>query len=251
LIGQTAAELNTDGTINTSYGTNGVSGVFKSSFGAAAVADDGSVIMPLDAVDEKNVVSEFSLRRVRPDGKLDRTFGNNGKVLLSTSSQATALAEATQIAPDGTIVAASQAGQLSPSGKVDTRSFAVARLYSGEGPSLQLVPKTLKSASRYLSMTVLIRDNDGVDVTTLDNNDLRLFDDAGDTRRIRFLSSEDVNGDGKYIRATYRIIAPDGLAWTSAHNGRYEVRLQRKQVFDKDGNGATAQVLGTLRVKIS
>jgi hypothetical protein len=149
------------------------------------------------------------------------------------------------------VLVGAQSGYLSASHATDTRGFLIGRYHTADGPAVQLVPRTLKSSSRYFSMSVLIRDDDGIDLSSLDNNDLKLFDADDHTRKIRLLNTEDVDGDGKYIRATYRIIGPDDAPWSSAANGTYEVRLQRKQLFDKDGNTATAQVLGTVRVKIT
>ena len=67
-------------------------------------------------------------------------------------------------------------------------------------------------------------------------------------RAIRFVSSSKINDD--YYQATYRVIGPGSSNWTAAANGLYEVRLQKKQIVDSDGNAALAQPLGTVRVKI-
>jgi hypothetical protein len=74
---------------------------------------------------------------------------------------------------------------------------------------------------------------------------------SGTGRKFQFASNEDVNGDGKYIAARYRIKGPNNAAWSSAANGGYEVRLQRKQIANLKDNLATAQPLGTVRINIA
>ena len=54
------AELNPDGSVNTDYGDNGISPISKES-GTPGIADDGSAVIPLDAVDVSGVnpVTDF------------------------------------------------------------------------------------------------------------------------------------------------------------------------------------------------
>jgi hypothetical protein len=194
----------------------------------------------------------MELTRITAEGQPDLNFGDQGTLTVATNTDVHAedFLDAVDYAPDGSLVIGGQSGILSPTGRTDTRSFVAGRLIISPGPAVQLVPRTLKESSSYLYITVLIRDPDGVDLTSLDDSDLKLLDADGIGRRFRFFSSADVNGDGKYIAARYRIKGPNNSAWTRAANGTYEVRLQRKQIADINGNVATAQPLGTVRVNI-
>lgn len=184
------------------------------------------------------------LTRLTAEGHEDPSFGADGTISLDADFRSV------DLAADGSVIAGGSNGDLSSSGKTDTRTFATFRIMGSAGPAVQLVPRTLTTPSTNLYITVYIRDPDGVDLDTLDNFDLKLLDASGNGRKFQFSSSEDVNGDGKYIAARYRIKGPNNAAWTSAANGTYDVRLQRKQIANLNGNVATAQSLGTVYVNI-
>ena len=245
------SRLNSDGTVDSTYGTNGVTS-FTTNDIHGAIASDGSAILTFRVIDPHDEnFSGFAVQRITPSGELDTTFGDNGTLTLASGVGDNGTTTVT-MAPDGTVVMGGFVASASPSDfQAENNDFALARLFNADGPAVQLIPKTLRQGSRYLSMTVLIRDNDGVDASTLDDSDLKLFDAEGNTRKIRFLSSVDLNGDGKYLQATYRIIGPNSSAWSASANGTYQVRLQRKQIADTSANTAAAQVLGTVRVKIA
>jgi hypothetical protein len=256
LSGDKLMMLNADGTLNQHYGVNGVSGLIPD--GQIAVAQDGSIISAFRVqTDDVNLTTEFALRRILPNGKLDKNFGTSGKLVFSSAPDyGQSLNIGVAIASDGTAVAVSQAGTLSPSGKVDTRTFAVARVFTGEGPAVQLIPHTLKTPSTTLKVTALIRDSDAVDTSTLDNNDLKLVTSDNLFLKMHFVSSTPIDGDD-YIQATYRIAAPNltipenpPSGWASLDNGSYQIRLAGSQIKDLLGNPAEAQILGTITVKI-
>ena len=133
LVGTNVAQLNADGSIDTNYGSNGVSGI-EQSLGsyqvASPVADDGSVIVVTSPVN-----GTFGVRRVNSNGRLDKSFGDNGKVILASSLSLDTFSASIATAPDGTIDALGETGELSPSGKVDTRAFAVAARRQRRRPS--------------------------------------------------------------------------------------------------------------------
>ena len=243
-----------NGTLDTTYGTNGVSTLNvtiaqRAGAGHAfAVAADGSVTV----IAAENSPNNFGIEHILPNGTLDTDFRHQRRRAPPRPSG--------QSWPMGSrllrmerLSSAVEVGSISPSGKVDTRTFAIGRLYTSKGPAIQLVPRTLKTSSRYLSMTVEIRDNEGVKLSTLDNSDLKLFDADGDTRKIRFLNETDIRGDGRFIEATYRIVAPDNdAAWTSSPTMAFtRSRLQKQQITDENDNPTAAQILGIVRVKIA
>jgi len=112
--------------------------------------------------------------------------------------------------------------------------------------------QSITQSVKTFQITLLIRDNDIVDINSLDGGDIKLFDAQGMSRKIRFLNQQKINNaDGSYIQAKYRIAAPGGTGWSASFNGTYQVRLQSKQIADKLGNFATARVLGTIDLNIA
>jgi uncharacterized delta-60 repeat protein/uncharacterized protein (TIGR03000 family) len=69
----------------------------------------------------------IALARYNPDGSLDTSFGNGGTVV--TPFEASAMARAVAVAPDGTIIVA---GSVQPSAAFTTTDFMVAR-YNANG----------------------------------------------------------------------------------------------------------------------
>ena len=244
------SRYDSDGTLDVGYGTNGVSPIAFGAVGNIAVGPDGSVAHGT-GVNDTDSSSDFAVQRILPDGQIDSDFGTNG-ILTLASDNGNNFVSSVALAPDGTLVIGGQTGGLFAFRKSRHEGrHARAASTAAKGRPYNSFAK-LKTRSRYLSMTVLIRDDDGVNASTLDNNDLKLFDEDGNTRKIRLLSEVEVGGSATYIQATYRIVAPNNAAtWTAADNGTYEVRLQKQQIFDTDNNAAAAQLLGTLGVKIA
>ncbi|HTL30466.1 MAG TPA: hypothetical protein VL282_14645, partial [Tepidisphaeraceae bacterium] len=259
LRGEMVTKLDPNGHLDANYGHAGVTDSThlpihandslstRTIYNQFAFTADGSVVLA-----DHTRSGALQLTRLNAQGHEDPSFGVSGSIWLEGDDDPNAAGElrGIDLAADGSIVAGGLSGILSPTGRTDTRQFVTGRTMGGAGPAVQFVPLTLNKPSTYLYITVYIRDPDGVDFGTLDNDDLKLFDASGNTRKFQFSSSEDVNGGGKYIATRYRIKGPNNTAWSSAANGTYEVRLQRKQIVNLNGNAATAQPVGTLRVNI-
>jgi hypothetical protein len=99
------------------------------------------------------------------------------------------------------------------------------------------------------ALTVTYSDNFAVSVATLDDQDLRVTGPNGYDQQARFVSVDNPT-DGTPRAASYSLEAPEGGAWSSAHNGTYIVWLQTNQVSDTQGAWALAQRLGEFRVNI-
>ena len=111
------ARYNTDGSLDTAFGTGGrVSTDFGSADEARAVAiqSDGKIVVAGYALDS-NTGNDFAAARYNTDGSLDTAFDTDGK--LTTNMGATDEAHAVAIQSDGKIVLAGQTGH----------SFGVAR----------------------------------------------------------------------------------------------------------------------------
>jgi uncharacterized delta-60 repeat protein len=116
--------------LDPSFGSGGeVTTSFTSghdSIAAIAVQADGKLV----AVGSADSDAEFALARYNPNGSLDSTFGDGGKVTTDFTKDGD-WADAVAVQPDGKIVAAGGAGQTG-SGRTLTLDFAIAR-YSPDG----------------------------------------------------------------------------------------------------------------------
>ncbi len=101
------ARYNSDGTLDSSFGTNGLvttdfSGSILDFGNSIALQPDGKMIVA------GFCCSSFALARYNPDGTLDSSFGNNGIVTTDFPSGSTDSAQAIIIQPDGKILIGGQ-----------------------------------------------------------------------------------------------------------------------------------------------
>jgi uncharacterized delta-60 repeat protein len=121
--------FNSDGTVDRSFGTNGVANV---DFGAGSSVAQGVAIQPdgrIVAAGHASVGSggnDFALARFNADGTPDASFGTAGRVTTQLTGR-TDLGMAVALAPDGRIVVAGRAEQSG----LRRDDFAVARYTSG------------------------------------------------------------------------------------------------------------------------
>lgn len=119
------ARLNTDGSLDTSFGNNGkvitdLGSAFEAAY-ALAIQSDGRIIVA--GKSNQGVDDDFALARYNSDGTLDTSFDTDGK--LRTDFGSYEEIQSVAIQSDGKIVAAGRSGNLSP-------DFAVAR-YNTDG----------------------------------------------------------------------------------------------------------------------
>ncbi|MBI1813780.1 MAG: DUF4215 domain-containing protein [Deltaproteobacteria bacterium] len=113
--GTALGRYNADGSVDTTFGTNGLA-ILPSSpvyggFASALVLQPDGKLVAGGALGKSQTDQDFALVRCNPDGTLDSTFGSNGVVVTPITSQAeyvTTLA----LQPDGKLLAAGYA--LSP-----------------------------------------------------------------------------------------------------------------------------------------
>jgi len=110
--------LNTDGTVDSTFGTNGVSfnsiGVYDAVAYSAAVQKDGKIVVAGYSKTTYAGSIEFTLVRYNSNGTLDNTFGTDG-IVTTNMSNSDDLAESVIIQSDGKIVIAGYSGYLNPS----------------------------------------------------------------------------------------------------------------------------------------
>jgi hypothetical protein len=160
----------------------------------------------------------------------------------TVSTQTTALAR------DGTILVARSGSDDSINGFGAV--VRVSRLFRDDAPVGLLDVKNL-AAQRTGSyrFTVQYRDDDGIDVSTLGDDDVTVAMPGGGRRKARLVQT-DVTGDAKVVNATYLVTSPDGV-WDSNDNGDYPVRLERRSVRDVNGAAAAQRPIGVFRVAIA
>jgi uncharacterized delta-60 repeat protein len=132
--GFVVTRYNSNGTIDTTFGTHGatVSPFPNEGYAAAlalAVQSDGEIVAagftaPVD-IGSGPGTSDFALARYTTTGQLDPTFGNNGLVTTAFGANGSDLAQASAIAiqSDGKIVVVGFAGSLTGGGN----GFVLAR----------------------------------------------------------------------------------------------------------------------------
>ncbi len=110
--------LNTDGTVDSTFGTNGVSfnpiGVYEAEAYSAAVQKDGKIVVAGYSTPTYTDTREFTLVRYNSNGTLDNTFGTDG-IVTTNMSNSDDFAESVIIQSSGKIVVAGYSGYLNPS----------------------------------------------------------------------------------------------------------------------------------------
>ncbi|MGL5133130.1 MAG: hypothetical protein ACRC78_11415, partial [Planktothrix sp.] len=102
--------------------------------------------------------------------------------------------------------------------------------------------RTLGSNNSY-TFTVTYSDDQGVKVSSLDSQDIRVTGPNGFDQLASFVSV-DTNSDGTPRTATYSINAPGG-SWDSNEAGNYSVAVEASQVKDTSDNSVVSSTLDT------
>ena len=120
----------------------------------------------------------------------------------------------------------------------------------GKGPTAELLDGARTEAgSDSFVFKVLYRDDVAVDVSSLDDRDVRVYGPGGYERTAVLLGVDELQ-DGPERVARYKV-APPGGTWDPADNGLYRVELRAGEVFDTAGNAASAGTFGELQVGVT
>ncbi|MBD1866884.1 hypothetical protein H6F95_06130 [Cyanobacteria bacterium FACHB-471] len=109
-------------------------------------------------------------------------------------------------------------------------------LTAGPTATFDFLNSPISGSSTY-DFSVTYNDNSTIDVSSLDDNDIRV-EGPNDFKQFPKLISVDNNADGSPRKATYRITAPGGI-WDVSDEGNYELYLEDGQVKDVLGNHGT------------
>jgi len=155
-------------------------------------------------------------------------------------------------ANDGSLLLAAQSGQAG-TGATFSNDVRLYRLFAGDAPAAQLhaVRNLKREREASYRFTIQYRDDDGVNVASLGDDDITvaLPGGGGRRRKARLLDTELSDG-GRVVTATYRVTAPDGV-WDAGDNGIYAVRLERRSVRDSNGVAAAQRQIGVFHVAIA
>jgi hypothetical protein len=115
--------------------------------------------------------------------------------------------------------------------------------------SMGVLPHPLSGGDHVL-FSVVYEDKFGIDLSSLDGNDVRVRAPDGSTKLAQFVGSEAGQFDGE-TRATYRYVPPGGK-FDAEVNGTYTLAVEPDQVFDTGGLPVAPTPLpaGTFEVRI-
>lgn len=242
--------LRADGELDPTFGGgDGILTIVEdrdSDLGAIAMQSDGKILAAGHHNKERRytgTTDSFQLvRRLNPDGSFDETFGGGGagRAVFDFDGGELDRVQRVLLAPDGTILAV---------GASDSE-ITLARLWRDDGPAAQAIASGLfaPQSSPY-RFRINWRDDQGVDLSSLDNGDVKAVAPDGSTRRVYFLGTYPAAEPRNFV-GNFKIAAPDG-AWDAADNGTWTIRVLSNHVSDSDGNLMRGRVLATFAVNIA
>ena len=181
------------------------------------------------------------VRRLNDDGSFDATFGGGGgagRSLIDFDGEIDQVRRVL-LAPDGTILAVGTTGT----------EITFARLWRDEGPVAQAIASDVfASQPSPYRFRINWRDDEGMDLSSLDNGDVKAVAPDGSTRRVYFLGTYPT-ADSRNFVGNFKIAAPGG-AWDAADNGVWTIRVLSNHVRDTGGNVMRGRTLATFRVDI-
>jgi uncharacterized delta-60 repeat protein len=242
------ARYNTDGSLDTSFGTGGIVVTDIGNFGdysaalAVALQSDGKIVAA--GYSSSRNISKFALARYNTNGSLDTTFGTGGIVLTLIGESSSAFAVAIQ--SNGKIVAA---GRAEPYRGFGIFHFALARYNTdgsldtsfGSGGKVVTPIGNSNAFARAVAIQpagkIVAAGGSGYGISTHDFALVRYLGDSN-TRRTQF----DFDGDGK---ADISVFRPSNGTWylQQSANGftgfQFGIPTDKIVPADYDGDGKT------------
>jgi hypothetical protein len=139
------------------------------------------------------------------------------------------------------------------SGVIGTFTVSVSASVTPAPPEASFNGDTITTATPFHSFTVSYSDSNGVDVSTIGNDNVYVTDSSGVFVGFAQLLSVDNTSNGTSRTATYQIAGPGGK-WTSDDNGSFNVYMAGADlggVKGVDGESVFPGPLGTLQVAIN
>lgn len=232
--------INADGTVNVlgtedQAGEPGTFNAYSNQFSTAGVIGsvDNLPDLSFAAASGAFELNNGGIIHALADGTTDTSFNGTGAITnVSTFT----------LAPDGTLVAL-----VFNSGS--TTSFSVKRYFSDDLPVAVALAKPLKAAATSVRFSVVYRDANGIDASSITGREIRLVAPDGTYRRPHLLSVTTLaNGS---VLATYKSTDPGSQPWDSADDGLYTIRTIANIVKDQNGMFLPKRNIGTLQVTIA
>jgi uncharacterized delta-60 repeat protein len=294
----TAVRLNNDGSLDTTYGDEGVAaGEFSGAdddrvvqgVGIGTITDSGQIFLHFTEDDQsgttnndtwavnafdpngtfvENVIADTlaamnaepivrdgelfvtnsfleGVRFLNPNGTLNQPLTDNANAALGITGSVGI--QGIALAADGSILVARN---IPGAGSNNFGSgVRIGRLFRDDAPAATLLARNL-AVRREASyrFTVQYRDDDGIDLTTLGDDDITVALPGGGRRKARLVGT-DATGTPTVVNATYLITSPDGV-WDFNDNGTYTVRIERRSVRDINANAPAQRPIGTFQALI-
>ena len=233
--------LRATGSRDTTFGKNGL---------ARASSTHGEAFDVLIDEDERIVLTGVingasRLDRLLDTGQLDDDFSvgdSSVPVPFRSRSQPVRVA----LSPDQTYVVAG-------TGSIDQAPvrFELSKFLIDDGPAARVVsaPELRTRTSGSYVFHVLWRETNGINLSTIGSNDVRVTGPNGYARTAVLVSPPTFTDPT--VTARYKVAPPNGTEWTSADNGTYTIHALVGGVLDLQGIPNPAAVLGTFPVNIA
>ncbi|GEM_PF-1486667 len=116
-------------------------------------------------------------------------------------------------------------------------------------PTASSTALSVVAGSSSYAFTVTYTDDQGINVSSLDSNDIRIVGSNG-FNQLATLSNTSANINGTPRQVTYQINAPGGT-WNAVDNGTYSIIMQSDQVGDTNGSFVQSGLLQSFTVNLT
>jgi hypothetical protein len=233
--------LRANGSRDTTFGKNGLARASSTHGEAFDVLVDGDERIVLTGV----IDGASRVERLLNTGQLDDNFGTGDSpvpVPFRSPSQ-----------PVRVVASPDQAYLVAGTGSIDQAPvrFELSKFLTEDGPAARIVsaPELSTPTTGSYVFHVLWRETNGVDVSTIGSDDVRVTGPNGYARTATLVSPPIVTDPT--VTGRYKVAPPNGTNWTSADNGTYTIHAIGNGVEDLQGIGNPPAVLGTFRVNIA
>ncbi len=116
-------------------------------------------------------------------------------------------------------------------------------------PTASAISPSVVAGRSSSAFTVTYTDDQGINVSSLDSNDIRITAPNGFNQLATWLNTS-VNTNGTPRQVTYQLNAPGGT-WNAADNGTYSITMQTDQVSDTNGSFVQSGLLQSFTVNLT
>jgi uncharacterized delta-60 repeat protein len=176
---------NTDGTVDSSFGTNGLASVdldsstFPQRNPSIVIQNDGKIITGGFTTSDFITSNKYSIIRYNKNGSVDTTFGDGGKIVrdlgLIGNDSNFAISSTLKLQPDGSIIIVGTTGTLNNTGTYD---FEIARYLNDGTPVTPPTPTAINGTAGNETLSGTSKDDV---INGLGGNDTLNGGDGNDT----------------------------------------------------------------------